>query len=61
MFIEEQAIEAGAKLLIEHGFHDKSAAEDLASRLFIAMMEHYSSEPRLVRYSPSPQLQTSED
>lgn len=61
MFIDKRAIDAGAKILLEAGACGDNEATALAERVFTTMIEHYSSVPRLVRYSLSPQLQTSDD
>lgn len=61
MFINNSAVDAGVKILLEVCACSDNYAKALAERVFTAMMEHYSSGPRLVRYSLSPQLQISDD
>jgi hypothetical protein len=61
MFITDKTIRAGAAVLRDADIVTKADMGDLAKRVFIAMIECYSSGPRLIPYSLSPRPQRGAD
>ena len=61
MFVGKRAIEAGAAVLRDVNACSEAEAEDLAMRVFKAMMEVYPSELHLKSYSRAPLEQQDVD